>query len=452
MIRHQKAMDRPKTAYAKTGQGDIAYQVVGKGPLDLLLINPMSRTIEALWDYPANTRLLERLAAFSRLILFDRRGSGISDPLAVNLVPTWEDWLEDILALLDHLGIREVALLAERDAASAGLLFAASHPDRVRAMVLCNTSARFRVGPGYPIGESEERAEQLSQIWERTWGTAAMVASTRPTLAGDPEYVRWVTRMQRIAYSPGRAGSEFRYIINFDARSVLSAVHTPTLILHRQDFAVVPAEQGRFLAEHLRGSRLELLPGGDMDVLLPGDERPLELIETFLAGVLPVTIGKRALATVLAAEIAHAAQVAASLGEARWNELLETFHVLVRAESQRYQGAEVGCADSHFVAGFDGPARALRCARAIRQLLHDRLRLDVRVGLHAGECERVDGRLAGPAVEICKQVLRAAHAGEVLVSAAVKELVADVEFEFRSVGVQRLHGTPDDCELLLLER
>lgn len=444
-------MQPPPVQYAKTQFGDIAYRVMGSGPPDLLLINPMSRSIETLWDFPANAALLQRLAQFCRLTVFDRRGSGISDPLPADLAPTWEDWLDDVLAVLDHVGIESAALLAERDAAAAALVFASSHPQRVRALLLCNTSARFRVARGYPCGEGYERSEQLSHAWDQTWGTEQMVATTRPTLAGDPEYVRWVTRMQRMAYSPRRAGEEFRYLINFDARAVLSSIRAPTLILHRRDFAVIPLAHAEYLAEHIVDSCLEILPGGDMDVLLPGDEQPLELIEAFLANVHPANVhpanrGERALATVLRMRAANPQQVEANLGET-----LDRLRAIVRFELLQSQGRAMQDGSDEFLAGFDGPARALRFAAAVRRASRDQLHLEIQAGLHIGECERVGDTFSGAAVNIGAAVVQVARPGEVLVTAAAMELVAGSGIELRSIGMQRLDGVSGDWELFALE-
>jgi pimeloyl-ACP methyl ester carboxylesterase len=424
---------------------------MGEGPLDLLFVNPMSRSVGMLLDYPPNMALLERLSRSSRLIMFDRRGSGISDPLPADLPPTWEDWLEDILLVLDDIGVAKAVLVAERDAASASMLFASSHPERVRALVLGNTSARFRVAPGYPCGERHERAEQLSAMWEQHWGTEWMVASTRPTLAGDPDYVSWVTRMQRAAYSPRRAGAEFRYIINFDARAVLSSIRTPTLILHRRDFGVVPVAHGRYLAEHIAGARFELLPGSDMDVLLPGDDRTLDLIEEFLAGAQSADGGERALATVVCMRVARQGEAGAGMEIPRWRELPDPLRTIVQAEWSRFQGSGMEIADQGFMVRFDGPARALRFAAAVRQVLHDQLRLDVRAGLHIGECERVGDTLAGAAVDVAAGVLHAAQAGEVVATAAVRDLVSGSGIELRDIGTRPLEGVPGGWELCALE-
>lgn len=424
---------------------------MGEGPLDLLFVNPMSRSIGMLLDYPSNMAMLERLSRSSRVIMFDRRGSGISDPLPADLPPTWEDWLEDMLLVLDDIGVARAVLVAERDAASASMLFASSHPERVRALVLGNTSARFRVAPGYPCGERHERAEQLSAMWEQHWGTERMVASTRPTLAGDPEYVRWVTRMQRAAYSPRRAGAEFRYIINFDARAVLPSIRTPTLVLHRRDFGVVPVAHGRYLAEHIAGARFELLPGSDMDVLLPGDDQTLELIEEFLASAQSADGGERALATVVCIRVAQQDQTDVGAEIPCGRERLGQLRTIVQAEWSRFQGRGMAIPDEEFLASFDGPARALRFAAAVRVALRDQLSLGIRAGLHFGECERVGDTLAGAAVDIATGVLQAAQPGEVLATAAVRNLVSGSGIELRGIGTRPLDGVPGEWELSELE-
>lgn len=440
-------MDVPTTRYAHAEFGDIAYQTVGEGPLDLLIVHPMSRCLDAVWDYPAQAEMLRSLAQRHRLILFDRRGSGISDPLPADLPPTWEDWLEDILAVLAAAGADQVALLAERDAAAAALLFASSHPERVRALLLGNTSARFRIAAGYPCGESYERSEELSGRWERLWGTEEMALATRPTLAADPAYVRWVARMQRAAYSPRRAAAEFRYILNFDARAVLGAISAPTLVMHRKDFDVVPLAQGRHLARHIVGARFEVLSGRDMDVLVPGDAVALGLIESFLAQAHASPAQAPALLTVLLADIPDTLQLTDGLGR----ELRARRDAILSEALTRFQGQAAGGDPVGLLASFDGPARALRFAQALRQALHDQLRLDIRIGLHAGECRRADGGLAGAAVDVGSGVLRAARAGEVLASVEVRDLAIGSGIAFRSVGHRGPAGSPGARELFAVE-
>ncbi len=444
-------MDAPSTRYASTPLGDIAYQTVGEGSTDLLLVNPMSRCIDRMWDYEPNAAMLMRLARSCRLIMFDRRGCGISDPLPADLPPTWEDWLDDILTVLDDAGAADAVLLAERDAASASLLFASSHPERVRGLVLCNTSARFRIAPGYPCGERHERAEQLSAMWQQYWGTERMVATTRPSLADNPEYVRWVTRMQRAAYSPRRAGAEFRYIINFDARAVLTAISAPTLVVHRRDFEVVPVAHGKYLAENIEGARLELLPGSDMDVLLPNDDRALALIEEFLAGTRAARADGKVLSTVVLAEVPDDEEWMARLGDVQWNELHRHRRAILQQALTAHQGQRAAREDLDLMVAFDGPARALRFAQALRAALREQLQLDIRVAAHTGECVRTGSRLDGQAVAIGESLLKAAKAGEVVVSAELMELAKGSGLAFRSLGARHLEGEDGERELFMLE-
>lgn len=441
----------PPIQYVRSPRGDIAYRVVGEGPANLLLVSPMSRSIEMLWDYPASAATLARLAKSHRLIAFDRRGCGISDPLPSDVPPTWEDWLEDILTVLDHIGAADVVLVAERDSAAASMLFASSHPDRVRALVLGNTSARFRVAPDYPCGESDERSDQLCAMWNDAWASERMVAQTREQLTRDPDYVRWVMRMQRIAYSPRRAGAEFRYIINFDARSVLPSIHAPTLILHRRGLAVIPPAHAEYLAAHIARARLVLLPGSDMDALVPGDTAALEPIEDFLAQLGPVARSAAALTTVLCLGIAQGEQLAATLGEARWQDLLVRYRAIVRAEMGRFQGREAGRPRDSFLVSFDGPARALRFARAVQQTLREQLRFEIKAGAHTGECVRAGNALSGPAVEVGAAVLAVAEPGEVLATAAVKDLGVGSGIEFREIGAHDLRGVSGRWPLYAVE-
>lgn len=441
----------PPTRYARTPRGDIAFKTLGDGPLDVVLVNPMSRCIEALWDYPGHAELLDKLAAFGRLTVFDRRGCGTSDPLPADLPPTWEDWQEDLLTVLDEVGVERAVVVAERDAAAATLLFASSHPERVRALVLCNTSARYRVAPGYPIGESYDRAEQLCQQWVTSWATERMVAMTRPTLAGDPDYVRWVMRMQRMSYTPRRAGAEFRYVLNFDARAVLPAITAPTLVLHRREFLVVPAAQGQYLAANIAGARFETLPGSDLDVLVPGDAEAIALIEAFLAAERPARGEQRALATVLQIEVAGSQQAAANVGEVRWREILTQVGATLGELAAPLQGRVVEQRGERFMLAFEGPNRALRFAAGLRRSLRDRYRLEVSAGVHIGECSRRDDILVGAAVDVSAGVLNAAQPGEVLATGAVVELAAGSGLELRRIGVQPLANVAGRWELYTLE-
>lgn len=442
-------MEAPVTRYAHTSHGDVAYQVFGEGP-DLLLVNPMSRSIQVLWDFPPMAHVLAQLGRGRRVILFDRRGSGISDPLPIDLPPTWEDWLDDISAVLDDLRVERAALLAERDSASASMLFATSHPERVSALVLCNTSARLRVAPGYPVGVRHEQVEAFTQAWAATWGTEKMVASTRQQLVDNPAYVRWVMRMQRVAYTPRRAGEEFAYIVNFDARSVLTAINVPTLVLHRRDFAVVPLAHGEYLAAHITRARLEILEGRDMDVLVPGDEVPLRLIGEFLSEKRAQATDNRVLATVVFGDIPDAARLAVTLGGGNWKSFKERQSGIVHDAVQRFSGTQLSRGETGFSAQFDGPRRAINFARALRRDLRELLHLEIRMAVHAGEFERGQGALDGDGARTAAAMLAAAQPSEVLASLAAKDLLEGSGVELRELGRHRLQGVPGEWELFAL--
>jgi pimeloyl-ACP methyl ester carboxylesterase len=441
----------PPTLYARTPRGDIAYQVAGDGPLNLLLVQGIGASIALLWDYQPYAAILDRLARFSRIILFDRRGSGISDPLPTAVPPTWEDWVDDIRAVLDDLGVTRASLVGERDATTAMTLFAASYPQRVDAMVLGHARARMRAAPDYPMGLSDERVEQLARFVEESWGTERFFSVFVPSLANNPEALQWLIKMNRIAYSPRRFGAEFRYLINMDVRSVLPTIRTPTLILQRSGYTLTPPDQARYLAQHLPNARLEILPGSDAMVFRPGDEQVLNLVEEFLTGARPATSDERVLATVMFTDIAQSTQMAAQLGDARWKELQTRHHEIVRQELTRFRGREVDTAGDGFLASFDGPARASRCAQAIQSELRQKLKLEIRAGLHTGECERLGDKLSGLAVHIGARIMNAARPGEVLASATVKDLVIGSGLSFRDAGVHSFKGVPGEWPLFALE-
>lgn len=442
-------MDMPTTRYARTEFGDIAYQTLGDGPHDLLFVSPLSRCLDHMWDYPAAARTWHELAVGRRLIWFDRRGSGISDPLPADLPPSWEDWVDDIVAVLDAVGSRETAVFAERDSCAAAVMFASSHPERTSALILCNTSARFRTAPGYAYGESFARTEELCSLWETTWGTEAMVRATRPALVDDPEYVRWVTRMQRAAYSPRRAAAEFRYVVNFDVRSVLHAITVPTLILHRRELRIVPLVHGQYLADHIPHAKLEILPGADMNPLVPGDPEPVRAIDAFLASVRQTRGNARPVTTLLMAVMPETAQLTPEL-DREWRGRRDA---MVAAALLEFQGrAEAtNIAGAGLAASFDGPARGLRFADALRRALRAELHIEPRMGLHVGQCEREVGRLAGGAVAFCAEVMRAASAGEILVSPEACNLAQGSGIALRSAGRRTLGQDSPASEVYALD-
>lgn len=442
----------PPILYARTPRGDIAYQVAGDGPVDLLYINGWGRSIEALWDYEPVAEPLRRLMRFSRLIIFDRRGTGVSSALPTSAPPSWEDWADDVISVLDHAGIAsKIALFAAIDACYAALLFSASHPQRVRALVLGHGAARYRVAPDYPFGLSDARIEQLARFFEDNWGTERIQSLANPSHVNDPGYLEWSGRMNRIACSPSEAVAAFRYFMNADVRSVLDTIHAPTLILHRTGFGLLSPDHAQYLATHIQGARLELLPGSDALILRPGDEKVLGLVEEFLTGTRQIVTDDRVLATVLFTDIARSTELAAQMGDARWRDIQRKHHEIVRNELAHFRGREVDTAGDGFLASFDGPARALRCAQAVQNELRQKLQIEIRAGLHTGECERLGDKLSGLAVHIGARVMATAEPGEILASATVKDLVTGSGLAFRAAGVHQLKGVPGDWPLFALD-
>jgi class 3 adenylate cyclase len=440
----------PPVHYARTPRGDIAYRIFGGGEIDAVWLQGMGRTIELIDDFAPMAEMLARMGRYMRLVMFDRRGTGISAPLAHGDPPSWEDWADDLRSVLDALGHSQVAILAERDAGGAAIAFAATHPQRVRALVLGNASARPRIAPDYPHGLTDERVDFLARLFADHWGTERFGVAMTPGLAGDRPYLDWFARMQRVSYTPARAKEEFLYTFNLDCRSLLAHVHCPTLVIARRQYPLMPIQHAQFLADHIAGSRFEVIPGNSSAVFLPNDTQVLDVVEEFLTGARAQSADDRVLATVLFTDIAGATERAAQLGDARWKDLLRRHHELVRAEIGRFRGREVDNAGDGFLVHFDGPARALRCAQAIRARLHDDLQIAIRAGVHTGECERLGEKLSGLAVHIGARIQGAARPGEVLVSQTVKDLVVGGGLAFREAGVHELKGVPDRWPLYAL--
>jgi class 3 adenylate cyclase len=340
--------------------------------------------------------------------------------------------------------------MAERDAGGAAIAFATTHPERVRALVLGNASARVHQAPDYPFGLSPERVQFLAQLFQDTWGTDRFGMTTLPSHADNRAYLTWFARMQRIAYTPRRARDELVYAFDLDCRGLLPSVRCPTLVIQRRSYPIMSLDHSEYLARHIPGARIEILPGDDTTVFVPNDSQVLDLVEEFLTGARAQAADDRVLATVLFTDIAGSTERAAELGDARWRELLRQHHELVRAELARFRGREVDNAGDGFLAQFDGPARALRCAQAIRTALRDELQIDVRAGVHIGECERLGDKLSGLAVHIGARIMGIAAPGEIVASVTVKNLVVGSEFEFHDRGMHELRGIPDRWALYAL--
>jgi class 3 adenylate cyclase/alpha-beta hydrolase superfamily lysophospholipase len=437
-------MERPQTSYVEVGGAEVAYQIVGQGPPDVVYVPGFSH-IDLRWDNPVWAGFLERLATFGRLILFDRRGTGASDAVLDTAMPTWEEWAEDVRAVLDAARSERAVVFAENDGGPTGLLFTAMQPERVSSLILANTTARRLRSDDYPIGVAPEALDQWVELWKAAWGTAEIAPLAWPSRASDPEFRLWVAKETRAIATPKNAAAQIRYIVkNLDARDALPLIQVPTLVLSTMDNLVYTIEEGRYLADHINGAKFVELPGGDIYVL--SSTMAIEEIGEFLTGERPLVEVDRVLTTLLFTDIVGSTQLAARAGDRRWSELLSTHREVVRSELHHFRGHEIDTAGDGFLATFDGPARAIRCACAIRDRL-GALGLQMRAGLHTGEVELTDDGPRGLAIHIGARVCAISGPGEVLVSGTVKDLVAGSRIEFVDRGEHELKGVPGTWKL-----
>ena len=440
-------MRRPDTRYAKNGEAHIAYQVVGDGPTDLVMLTQWFSHVDGQWDLPPLAALLERLASFSRVITFDKRGTGLSDPVSSTSLPPLEDWMDDLRAVLDENGIERAAIVANLGSAFMAAVFAATHPDRVSALVLVNAYPRFTQAPGYPWGDEPDEGERLLDRLRAKWGTGMLAEQWGPSLLDDPALLDAVARYERQAGSPGTAVAMIGMLNQIDIRSVLPTITAPTLAIARGDLAQRQPEHARYVADHIPGARYVPLAGRDA-LIWSGDQDALVgEIQEFLTGMRPVVEPDRVLATLLFTDIVGSTEHAARLGDRAWRELLDRHNEFVREQLSRHRGREVNTAGDGFVAIFDGPGRGVRCARqAVEQVRS--LGLEIRTGLHTGEIELVGDDIRGIAVHITARVAGLADGGEVLVSSTVRDLVAGSGIEFEDRGMHQLKGVPDAWRIL----
>ena len=441
---------QPQTKYTRSGAVNIAYQVVGSGPFDLVLVPGWISNVELCWDDPSYARFLRHLASFSRLILFDKRGTGLSDRVAD--MPSLEVRMDDVRAVMDAVGSERAALFGFSEGGAMCALFAATYPSRTVALVIAGSFARRLAAPDHPWGMSAEQlAAYLAEI-ERDWGEGVGLAERAPSRAADPAFTRWWARFQRLSASPAAAAELIRMNSQIDIRAVLETIRVPTLILHSVNDRVIPVGAGRYLASKIPGARFVALSGIDHIPWLSDAATISEEIARFLTGASHGLESDRILATVLFTDIVDATARAVAVGDSEWHRLLEAHHVLVRRELERHRGREIDTAGDSFLAAFDGPARAVRCARAVGDAVRG-LGLEVRAGVHTGECELMpDGKLAGIAVHVGARVAALAEAGEVLVSATVRDLVAGSGLAFSDRGSHVLKGVPGEWRLYGAER
>jgi len=437
----------PETRYVEVGDGDVAYKVIGDGPFDIVYaMGPLQ--IDAALDYEPYADVLPRLAAGGRLVMFDRRGLGTSDRLPGGAVPTWEDWTEDLTAVLDEIGSEKAVICAESEGGPIAMLFAAMHPERVRSLILINTSARHMVADDYPIGLGRDIVEVALALIRESWGSPDLVRVVWPSMADDAEFTTWITKTTRAALTPRAAERYYRYIFeSLDVRPALPLIQVPTLILHGRGNPFVPLSHSCYLAEHIAGAKFVELDGADTYIFPSNWTAATTEISEFVTGERPREVD-RILTTVLFTDIVGSTGLAASLGDEKWRRLLNTHDRSVREQLRRFRGQEINTTGDGFVASFDGPARAVRCARAIIESAP----VGIRAGLHTGECEVRGDDLSGLSVHIAARVSTVAEPGEVLVSSTVKDLVAGSGITFADRGNHSLRGVPDEWKLYAVDQ
>jgi class 3 adenylate cyclase len=414
---------QPETKYAQSGDVSIAYQVVGSGPLDLLIVPGFISHLEQAWEDPAYSRFLKRLASFSRLIQFDKRGTGLSDRIAG--IPTLEERMDDVRAVMDATGSERAALFG--------------------------SIARGSWAPDYSWGDRlDQEHEDWLEGWRKEWGGPYGIETFAPSAAHDAQFRQWWAKYLRLGASPSAVINVFRMNAAIDVRDILPAVHVPTLVLHRLGDQAIEIEHGRYIAQHIPGARLVELSGDDHLWWVGDSESIVNEIQEFLTGERPVVEPDRVLATVLFTDIVDSTKRAAEMGDRRWRDLLDRHNTVMHTEIDRFKGRVVKSTGDGFLATFDGPARAIHCALAMSEEAR-RLDIEIRSGLHTAEVELIDGDVGGIAVHTAARVLAEASASEVWTSRTVKDLVAGSRFKFSEQGTYKLKGIAGDWPLFTVE-
>ena len=435
---------QPETHYAKSGDVNIAYQVTGNGSLDLVLVPGWVSHVEHAWEEPSFAAFLHRVASFSRLIFLDRRGTGLSDPVAG--LPTLEERMDDVRAVMDAAGSERAALFGISEGGPMCSLFAATYPERTTALVLYGTMARGTRDADYPWAGSDDQAIRLLDRIDREWGKGMTAKVFAPSIAQEERQVQSWAQFERLAVSPGAARVLVKMLLDTDVRGVLPTIQVPTLVVHRAGDRVTPVGGGRYIAEQIPGAKYVELAGIDHFPWVGNSDAVLDEVEQFLTGVRHGPEPDRVLATVMFTDIVDSTEHAAALGDRGWRNVLDRYYDETRKYLRIFRGREVDTAGDGFFATFDGPARGIRCACAIRDAVAD-LGIAIRAGLHTGECEVVGDKVLGIAVHLGARVAGCAEANEVLVSRTVKDLVAGSGLGFVDRGAHALKGIPGEWRL-----
>jgi pimeloyl-ACP methyl ester carboxylesterase len=436
----------PDTLYARSKDGNVAYQVVGDGPQDLVVISSWLNNIDAMWEEPSLAHFLRRLATFNRLLCFDKRGAGASDTVSLAELPTLEQWSDDVRTVMAAAGSERAALLGLGAGGQMAMLFAATYPEQTSALILVNSSARRLRDVDYPWGLPADRLPLRLERIEELWGTGDNLDFIAPSVAGDADFRRRYARFERFAMGPRAARAILAAGWESDLRNVLPAIQVPTLVLHRAGDRFIRSDHGRYLAKHIRGAKFVELAGEDHLFYVGETEPIIAEIREFLTGMRTVPDIDRVLATILFTDIVGSTERAADIGDRAWRELIGLHNDITRRELVRYRGREIRFTGDGFLITFDGPARAIHSANAIGHAMQS-LGIKIRAGLHTGEIQYTDDDIDGIAVHIGARILAEAGAGEIVVSSTVKDLVAGSGIQFSDRGVHVFKGVPGQWHL-----
>ena len=437
---------RPVTRYAESRGGFVAYQTLGAGPVDLVMVAELVSHCEHRWEEPALTRGMERFADVSRVVLFDKRGTGLSDPVSLDRLPTLEERAEDLSAVLDAVGATSCALAGFSEGGVDAIFFAATRPERVSSLVLYGAWPCFFADDSYPVGWDRQQFEPLVEAVLSGWGEGRLLPLVAPSTADDERLLSWWAGYERLAASPGVAAAFLRIALDVDVRDLLPVITAPTLVLHRTDDVFSPVAHGRYLAAHIPNADLVEVPGRDHPFFIGNPEPVIEAMQEHITGRPAPAKYDRVVMAVMFVDIVGSTDRAAVLGDRSWGDLLETYYRLVRRQLDRHGGREIDTAGDGLFAAFDGPARAVACGCAIRETARG-LGLQVRAGLHAGEVELIAGKIGGLAVHIAARVASLANPDEVFVSRTIQDLSAGSGLRLEDRGTHRLKGVPEPWQL-----